>query len=64
MIIYSITLVCDFEDCTEVETVDSDSPDTGDLEVFAEENDWYWGGQHGGHFCPQHNSHLEKAREA
>ena len=54
MILYSITLVCDFQDCTEAETVDSDSHDTGELEHFAHENDWFWGGDLGGHYCPQH----------
>lgn len=58
MILYSITLVCDFQDCTEAETVDSDSPETGELSSAAEENGWYWGGEYGNHYCPQHKSHA------
>lgn len=56
MILHTVTLICDFEDCENSETFDSG--DSRVWEASAIESDWFYGGEFGEHFCSQHNSDL------
>lgn len=62
MILYEITVVCDFLGCANAENFEQDSNDIRALEDIIVNDGWFWGGEFGDHFCSKHNSKAKRER--